>query len=750
MRRRSRGQSLVIFALSFTALLGFAGLAVDALRAFDLYARMQRAAEAGALAAALYMPTYYNTVRPGDVDSAISRASKEVVKNGFGTVLSPTLAASSACPANLRSVEVAVCQISGKQDQLGVVITERLNLVLLGALGLGPTTLVASAQAEYLPPVQIGSRTSYFGDQFECSPGNGSQNTNAVACDPNDTSSQHLQYFEAALNGPADLKESGDPYVYCAEGPATTPSSSATPAFNGNGTDPGSTSNPQPFYAYNGYPSNHPQWSDINTNPNSTQKITNHCGLPGTSQTGNPDQQPAGYWSNMTANTAHPGGYTYQVVVTPGITGSLWIYNANYVPQDAYNPCGSPVTPPPLDRFVDICQYFTNYQYFYQGPAGEGIGNRFDGSHHDAPLFFYNVTYTLYNAPNIYDPSQGAQVAQATYQPFDDLTADLQRHGCTVGSQLYYPYWNGADTANTYHKSGSIVAGQGCYNISDLQAGTVTSIPNLHFCWNQWCLLANNLAPGTYRLEVEATGITDNAPNSSGGYDYQSTPQDGWGHHSYGLKVCDQPSPTITSPVGCGNGTGAYGAGQYNTSDVSVYGWNDMDVVFQASLSTRTPNKNYPSTSCVTSANNPYACMDLGCIPSQYAGRTLTLGLFDPGDGLGSGNDYIGVSPPAAGGTITYPSNITTTTIDGVTAVVAAQGSYRPFNGLWLKVTLTLPATYNGDCTNNPNKTSGWWQLMYATDKDSSGNPTFQPTDQLAVSFALTGSPVHLVPATLG
>src|SRR5215469_16447080 len=96
-RLRGRGQSLVIFALSFTVLLSLAGLTVDTLRAFDLYGRMQRAAEAGALAGVLYMPTYYNTVRPGDTDSAISRASKEVVKNGFGTVLSPT---APACPSS--------------------------------------------------------------------------------------------------------------------------------------------------------------------------------------------------------------------------------------------------------------------------------------------------------------------------------------------------------------------------------------------------------------------------------------------------------------------------------------------------------------------------------------------------------------------------------------------------------------------------------------------------------------------------
>jgi hypothetical protein len=89
-QRGQHGQTLVIFALSFTVLLGLAGLAIDVGRVYDLYARMQRAAEAGVLAGVLYMPAYYNVVRPSDVDSAVSRASKEIVKDGFGTVLALT------------------------------------------------------------------------------------------------------------------------------------------------------------------------------------------------------------------------------------------------------------------------------------------------------------------------------------------------------------------------------------------------------------------------------------------------------------------------------------------------------------------------------------------------------------------------------------------------------------------------------------------------------------------------------------
>jgi hypothetical protein len=45
-----------------TVLLGLAGLAIDALRAYDTYGREHRAAEAATLAGVLYMPNYYNTL----------------------------------------------------------------------------------------------------------------------------------------------------------------------------------------------------------------------------------------------------------------------------------------------------------------------------------------------------------------------------------------------------------------------------------------------------------------------------------------------------------------------------------------------------------------------------------------------------------------------------------------------------------------------------------------------------------------
>jgi Flp pilus assembly protein TadG len=747
--RLQRGQTLIIFALSLTVLIGLAGMVIDVGRAFDLYARMQRAAEAGALAGVLYMPQYYSSARtPGDGLSAVARATAEVVKDGFGTALSPGV---SDCPTPPTSVEVAVCPVAGAQSDLEVIITEQLSVVLLSGLGVQPITLTATGQAEYLPPVQIGSRANYFGDQVECSPGNGSTNSNTSACSPYDTSHNHLQYFMASMNGPAELKESGDPMVYCAEGPAEI-----------GGPNPyGNNGNPYPLQTYNGYLTNHQAWPDVQTGSNALGGISKYCGEPQPGgNPGNVDYQPDGYAGPMTAGTAHPGGYNYYVGIMPGVPPStLWLYNPFYIPQDATDPlCQNFSLPLPLDRFIDNTPcgpYSTN---FYQGPQGEGIGNRFDGVHHDAPLFYFAVTYTLYSVTNLYDRSSDVQMASETFNPYDDTLADLQYHGCSSG-QVYNPYWNGANTPNVYHNPSQVMPGQGCVSapISPSCAGD-----------SQWCALENCplganslqnnpqndasrcpagtpfvLQPGAYRLVVEATGLPAVAPNGKGGYDYRSGLTDGWGGHTYGVKVC--AAVNITNPVNCYDGNNANGAGGNNNPMVSVYGWNNEDVTVQQPLATAAANPNYPQTSCVNQNNVPYACVDLACIPTSYAGRTVSVQLFDPGDGYG--DIYVGVSPPPGAGstvTIKYSHNYTTTTVDGVAMVHAlSSNGYRPFNGLWLDVTVTLGPSYQGDCFSTGGKSgrSGWFQIVYAS---SNG----QPTDRLAVQMSLVGSPVHLlVPA---
>lgn len=713
--RLRKGQTLIIFALSFTVLLGLAGLAIDVARAYDLFARMQRAAEAGVVAGVLYMPANYNTARPGDGLSAVARASMEVVKNGFGTALPYNDPQSSACPTDLSSVEVAVCPLATKPGNLRVTITERLNVVLLSGLGMQPITLQASAQAEYLPPVAIASRQNYFGDQMECTSGSGT-----TACDPTDNTQTHLQYFMATMNGPADLKESGDPYVYCEEGPSQP---DASDIRFPNRLDPTSSSP-----TYNGYGTNHPQQTGITGSTTYTGGISQYCGqpIPGT-KAGNPDYQPDGYDGPMTKGQLLDGGYNYAINVSSSITNAtLWIFNPYYIPSGTGNT---------LDHFQD-----TGSANYYQGPMGEGIGGRFDGQHRDAPLFFFNTTFTLYKVTNLFDRTTDNQVWSQTYQPYDATSADLTQHGC-ASNTVYVPQYAGPGTANTYHNPGSIqlnAAGE-CVAPPACEPVYGSNV------WSSWC---EALAPGgtpfllqpstAYRLVVEVTGLRSSTS------DYNSTKQDGYGQHAYALKLCNGSPATA---VNCDNGTG--GTSVTTNTNLTIAAWNNDDVTFQQQLGNAPANPNNPQNSCVTGGiTYKYACMDLACIPSQYAGRIVTASIFDPGDG--GGDLYMGVVAPPGSGTnvtITYPSNVTSLSggYDGDTVVQGHRGSdgYRPFNGLWLDVTIQLGAAYQGDCTGATPSSSGWFQFVYMS---NNGNPG----DKLGVRFTLVGSPVHLVPVSLG
>lgn len=697
-------------------LLGMAGLVIDVGRAYDLYARMQRAAEAGALAGVLYMPLYYNAARtPGDGLSAVARATAEIYKDGFGTGTS-TVPAGNPCPTPVTSTEIAVCQVATAPSDLEVTITEHLDVTLLGGLGVAPVTLTASAQAEYLPPVQIGSRENYFGDQVECSP-DGTTSTTVSACSLFDGGKNHLQYFLATMNGPADLKESGDPYVDCEEGP-----SYLTPPA----TDPASAP-----ATYNGYGTNHPQQTGVS---NGTTGIARYCGQPNPGVIpGNPDYQPSGYDGPMTAGTTHDGGYNYAINVSPAISSaSLWIFNPYYMPQDSSSS---------VDHFQD-----NGASNFYQGPKEEGIGTAFDGQHHDAPLFFFNTTYTLYKVTNLYDRSSDAKVWSKTYQPFDDTSSDLAKHNCPAGT-VYDPYWDGAQTPNTYFNAGAIpgVGGPGNDGGCDQppsceqpQTDPITGQNALN--WNLWCNTGYTLTQGLYRLVVEVTGLLAHTTA------YNATLQDGYGQHAYALKLCNG---TPASAVGCDNGAG--GAGQYTNSNLTIFGWNNIDITVQQKLGNTAADPNKPQNSCVTNTNYLYACVDLGCIPSVYAGRTVTAQLYDPGDG--GGDLYLGlVAPPGSGSdvTISPPSYVTAlsgATYDGDTVVQSHfSGGYRPFNGLWLDFTIRLASTYQGNCPASGvsgGSYSGWFQMVYMS---NNGNPT----DKLAIQFTLVGSPVHLVPPTLG
>jgi hypothetical protein len=283
--RSQRGQVMVIIAFLITFLIVLLGLVVDSVRLYILAAQAERAAESGAVAGALYMPDYFSVASP-DGHYAEQRACDAVKQNGV-----------TACYVAAGQVGASFSQVSGNPYILQVTVTLQANVFFLAFVspGLDTTTISRSAQAQYLPPVALGARTAYFGDE-----------------DPNDGSGGvPLQNFWANINGPLEIKENGDAYNTTWEEGWTDPQ-----------THPDASSN---IYTINRLPAkstNNPQHSSAIPNPN---------------------QQPNGF-------TGAGGrlGYNYQIIIPPGSGNiTVQIFNA------AFSPGSNGTSAPPLGKTFD-------------------------------------------------------------------------------------------------------------------------------------------------------------------------------------------------------------------------------------------------------------------------------------------------------------------------------------------------------------------------------------------------------------
>ena len=74
-RERSKGQTLVLFALSSVLIIALVALVIDVAWFWTNEQQMQKAADAGALAGAVYLP--------GNVSQAYTSALAEAKKNGY-------------------------------------------------------------------------------------------------------------------------------------------------------------------------------------------------------------------------------------------------------------------------------------------------------------------------------------------------------------------------------------------------------------------------------------------------------------------------------------------------------------------------------------------------------------------------------------------------------------------------------------------------------------------------------------------
>ncbi len=198
---------------------------------------------------------------------------------------------------------------------------------------------------------------------------------------------------------------------------------------------------------------------------------------------------------------------------------------------------------------------------------------------------------------------------------------------------------------------------------------------------NAWWRLANNLAPGTYRLQVVTSGGTtsQNAVNN------------------FGLQV------TLAS------GSGA-----------RVYGQTRM---------------------AVYNAISGTSIFYLAQVDAVHAGKTLEIRLFDPGDIL---NTTLKVQMPTATGytdaTFSYVATgvVSPGSLSGgpVTSLQTSNTSKNFYNNQWVTLTVNIPTGYTAP-TPPGEPGAGWWKIKYIT--------TGKGQDVTTWEVNIRGNPVHLV-----
>jgi Flp pilus assembly protein TadG len=200
----TRGQILVITAGILTLLIALVGLVVDLGAYQNAALRVQRAADAAALAGVVSLPA--------NPTGAYALARAEAGKNGYQHGLGPTV--------------VTPEQDSGNSRRLNVTISTEVDTFFARIIGFNTLDVVREASAEYIRPIPMGSPLNYYGVYKLCRVSGSS-----ITCPdlPGATGGTLAsQGFFGAIEGQGANRSTGDAYA-TGYNPRTTPNADYDP-----------------------------------------------------------------------------------------------------------------------------------------------------------------------------------------------------------------------------------------------------------------------------------------------------------------------------------------------------------------------------------------------------------------------------------------------------------------------------------------------------------------------------------------
>jgi len=197
-RRRKLAEDVGVVALLVAViltptLLAAAAIGVDISNWYMTAAKLQRTADAAALAGVTYMP--------GSPAVADSTAKCTVNRNGF-VVAGADAGCLTTTGANNRVPVTALTGAGIKRSQLRVTLTTTVKNFFGGVIGSPSQTLTRTSVADYQGPISMGSPCNTFGNEPVAGDGTGSVSSGCTS----------TPQFWANAAGPGSKKGNGDAF----------------------------------------------------------------------------------------------------------------------------------------------------------------------------------------------------------------------------------------------------------------------------------------------------------------------------------------------------------------------------------------------------------------------------------------------------------------------------------------------------------------------------------------------------------
>ncbi|HET6310319.1 MAG TPA: hypothetical protein VFH00_04875 [Candidatus Nitrosotalea sp.] len=406
------------------------------------------------------------------------------------------------------------------------------------------------------------------------------------------------------------------------------------------------------------------------------------------------------------------GAYNIMITIPPGSSGRIQVYNAAFSPDACAGGTTACTTLPWYNGSsnpnpANYCENWKAGTPVLTSPA-PGVrcstaSQNYFMHEDDCCNFNYSdnttystMKYTVFKMPNVFIRSSDQFNSRLTVHPLDARNwnqGPSQYRDVTAGVNYTQAYAADGHPTNLmeYH-AWTDVAGPGGYT-SGLSTYNGSQAV---------------LGPGSYRLRIDTLE-----------FDGSNPPGNSQAHKGLAVRVADSGG---NSPCGT----------------CSVSAMSDMAIYTPVNL---------PSTG---SFNVP-----LFQLPPDYAGKTISVDIYDPGDTNGattSGTMTLGIADPSGSianvapgvanmynlGTqrSNYPGGATLVASSSSPIVtVRTSGGSVPFDNYWLHFDIPIPASYNPGASPS----NWWWSLQYGITGSVAG------TDTVTVAVSLRGNPAHLV-----